>query len=151
VLKFAEQNGMCSRQEIEDAITSAGHSLDEGLGGRTLGQEIDRQDTLPVLRGNLIMGAIMSRRTMVQGLVDAQQLPTLAARTGFEINWRIRPMNFRGYYINEYCVAKCTSSQAIPEPESLLSSPILAINYLTGRPWLEADWNVRLACALGCR
>ena len=43
VLKFAEQNGMCTRREIEDAITDAGHSLDEGLGGRTLGQEIERQ------------------------------------------------------------------------------------------------------------
>lgn len=85
VLKFAEQNGMCTRTEIEDAITSAGHSLNEGLGGRTLGQEIDRQDGLPVLRGNLIMGAIMARRTMVQGIADAQ-LPTLVARTGFEIS-----------------------------------------------------------------
>ena len=44
VLKFAEQHGMCTRREIEDAITSAGHSLDEGIGGRTLGEEISRQD-----------------------------------------------------------------------------------------------------------
>src|SRR6185369_1026339 len=35
VLKFAEQNGMCTRQEIEEAIISAGHSLEEGVGGRT--------------------------------------------------------------------------------------------------------------------
>ncbi len=86
VLKFAEQHGMCSRREIEDAITGAGHSLDEGIGGRTLGEEISRQDQLPVLRGNLIMQAVMSRRTMLQGLNDAQLAPTLALRSGFEIS-----------------------------------------------------------------
>jgi AAA domain/Bifunctional DNA primase/polymerase, N-terminal len=86
VLKFAEQHGMCTRREIEDAITDAGHSLDEGIGGRTLGEEITRQDQLPVLRGNLIMQAVMSRRTMLQGLFDAQAAPTLALRTGFEIS-----------------------------------------------------------------
>ena len=86
VLKFAEQHGMCTRREIEDAITEAGHGLEEGIGGRSLGEEISRQDQLPVLRGNLIMQAVMSRRTMLQGLTDAQNLPTLAARTGFEIS-----------------------------------------------------------------
>jgi hypothetical protein len=86
VLKFAEQHGMCTRREIENAIIGAGHSLDEGIGGRTLGEEITRQDQLPVLRGNLIMQAVMSRRTMLQGLHDAQTAPTLAKRSGFEIS-----------------------------------------------------------------
>jgi hypothetical protein len=139
VLKFAEQNGMCSRQEIEDAITSAGHSLDEGLGGRTLGQEIDRQDTLPVLRGNLIMGAIMSRRTMVQGLADAQQLPTLAARTGFEINLEDTTDELPWLL---YQRILCGEVHFFTGHSGAGKSTVvtdLAINYLTGRPWLEAD------------
>lgn len=86
VLKFAEQHGMVTREEIENAITEAGHHLDEGLGGRTLRQEIERHDQLPVLRGNLIMQAIVSRRNMMQGLHDAQTAPTMLARTGFEIS-----------------------------------------------------------------
>src|ERR1019366_8953644 len=66
--------------------TTAGHSLSEGVGGRVLGEEIQRQELLPVLRGNLIMQAIMNRRTLIQGLHDAQDAPTLAAKTGFEID-----------------------------------------------------------------
>lgn len=85
VLKFAERAGICSRAEIENAVISAGHSLDEGLGGRTLGQEIERHDALPVLRGNLIMSAIMNRRTMVEGLRNAQQAPSMTLRTGREL------------------------------------------------------------------
>jgi len=86
VLKFAELHGICTRQEIEGAVIEAQGTLEQGIGGRTLGQEIERHDQLPVLRGNLIMQAIVSRRTMVQGLQDAQTAPALIARTGFEIS-----------------------------------------------------------------
>ena len=138
VLKFAEQNGMCSRQEIEDAITGAGHSLDEGLGGRTLGQEIDRQDSLPVLRGNLIMGAIMARRTLVQGVLDAQ-LPTLRARTGFELSlddtadelpWLLYQRVLCGevhFFTGHSGAGKST----------VVSDMVVSI--LTARNWLDAD------------
>lgn len=139
VLKFAELHNMCTRREIEDAITTAGHHLDEGLGGRTLGQEIERHDQLPVLRGNLIMQAIMSRRTMLQGLADAQQAPTLIARTGFEISledntdelpWLLYQRILCGevHFFNGHSGAG--KSTVITD---------LAVSYFTGRAWLDAD------------
>jgi hypothetical protein len=139
VLKFAEQNGMCTRREIEDAITEAGHSLDEGLGGRTLGQEIDRQDQLPVLRGNLIMQAVMSRRTMIQGLADAQQAPSLAARTGFEISLEDNTDELPWLL---YLRVLCGEVHFFNGHSGAGKSTVLtdmAISYLTGRAWLDAD------------
>jgi hypothetical protein len=139
VLKFAEQNGMCTRQEIEDAITGAGHSLDEGLGGRTLGQEIDRQDALPVLRGNLIMGAIMSRRTMLQGLQDAQTHPSLAPRTGFEISLEDNTDELPWLL---YQRVLCGEVHFVTGHSGAGKSTVvtdLAIHYLTGRSWLDAE------------
>jgi hypothetical protein len=138
VLKFAEQNGMCTREEIENAITSAGHSLNEGLGGRTLGEEISRQDTLPVLRGNLIMGAIMSRRTMLQGLHDAQ-LPTLVARTGFEISLEDTTDELPWLL---YQRILCGEVHFVTGHSGAGKSTVvtdMAISYLTGQPWLDAE------------
>jgi hypothetical protein len=139
VLKFAELNGICTRQEIEDAITGAGQSLDEGIGGRTLGEEISRHDELPVLRGNPIMQAIVSRRTIVNGLHDGQQLPALAARTGFEISlednnaelpWLLYQRILCGevHFVTGHSGAG--KSTAVSD---------MAVHYLTGRPWLDAE------------
>lgn len=139
VLKFAEQNGMCSREEIEEAITSAGHSLDEGVGGRSLGEEIQRQDGLPVLRGNLIMGAVMSRRTMVQGLHDAQQLPALIARTGFEIDLEGKEDELPWLL---YQRILCSEVHFFTGHSGAGKSTVvtdLAVNVLRGSPWLDAD------------
>ena len=140
VLKFATLHQMCSIEEIENAITEAGHGLDEGIGGRTLGEEIARHDHLPVLRGNLIMQAIMSRRTMLQGLHDAQNnLPALVQRTGFEINledngdelpWLLHQRILCGeiHFVTGHSGAG--KSTAVTD---------LCVGYLTGRPWLDAD------------
>jgi hypothetical protein len=139
VLKYAAQNAMCTREEIEDAITSAGHSLSEGVGGRVLGEEITRQDTLPVLRGNLIMQAIMNRRTLLQGLHDAIAGPTLAPRTGFEIDleddanelpWLLYQRILCGevhFFTGHSGAGKST----------VVSD--LAVHYLRGTTWLDAD------------
>jgi hypothetical protein len=138
VLKFAEQNGICTREEIENAITSAGHSLNEGLGGRTLGEEISRQDTLPVLRGNLIMGAIMSRRTMLQGLHDAQS-PTLVARTGFEISLEDTTDELPWLL---YQRILCGEVHFVTGHSGAGKSTVvtdMALHYLAGRSWLGAD------------
>lgn len=138
VLKFAEQNGMCTREEIERAITEAGHSLDEGVGGRTLGEEISRQDGLPVLRGNLIMGAVMARRTLVQGVHDAQ-LPTLAARTGFEISLEDSTDELPWLL---YQRILCGEVHFVTGHSGAGKSTVvtdMAISYLAGRPWLDAD------------
>lgn len=139
VLKFAEQNGMCTRQEIEEAIVSAGHSLEEGVGGRTLGEEIARQDALPVLRGNLIMGAIMSRRTLVQGLQDAQTHPSLLARTGFEISLEDNTDELPWLL---YQRVLCGEVHFFTGHSGAGKSTVvtdLAISCLTGRAWLDAD------------
>jgi hypothetical protein len=139
VLKFAENHGMCTRREIEDAITDAGQSLDDGIGGRTLGEEISRHDQLPVLRGNLIMQAVMSRRTMLQGLADAQQLPTLAARTGFEIS--LEDTNAELPWLL-YQRILCGEVHFFTGHSGAGKSTVvtdLAVNYLTGRSWLDAD------------
>ena len=140
VLKFAEQQGICTRREIEDAVTEAGHGLDEGLGGRTLGEEISRQDQLPVLRGNLIMQAIMSRRTMLQGLVDAQNLPaTLQARTGFEISLEDHTDELPWLL---YQRILCGEVHFFTGHSGAGKSTVvtdMAVHYLKGQQWLGAD------------
>lgn len=139
ILKFAEQHGMCTRHEIEDAITSAGHSLDEGLGGRTLGEEISRHDQLPVLRGNLIMQAIMSRRTMLQGLADAQQAPALIARTGFELSLEDHSNELPWLlYQRVLCGEVHFFTGHSGAGKSTVVSDIV-VHYLTGRSWLDAE------------
>jgi hypothetical protein len=139
VLKFAELHGMCTRDEIENAIIEAGHHLDEGLGGRTLREEIERHNDLPVLRGNLIMGAIIARRTMLQGLNDAQTLPMLVSRTGFEISledstdelpWLLYQRILCGevhFFTGHSGAGKST----------VVSD--MAVHLLTGRSWLDSD------------
>lgn len=139
VLKFATQHGMCTRTEIEDAIIEAGHSLDEGLGGRTLGEEISRQDELPVLRGNLIMQAVMSRRTMLQGLADAQAAPTLLPRTGFEIS--LEDDNAELPWLL-YQRTLCSEVHFFTGHSGAGKSTVvtdMAVSYLTGKAWLDAD------------
>ena len=139
VLKFAEQHGMCSRREIEDAITGAGHSLDEGIGGRTLGEEISRQDQLPVLRGNLIMQAVMSRRTMLQGLNDAQLAPTLALRSGFEISLEDDSAELPWLlYQRILCGEVHFFTGHSGAGKSALVTD-LAFQFLRGQSWLDAD------------
>ena len=139
VLKFAEQHGMCSRREIEDAITEAGHSLDEGIGGRTLGEEISRQDQLPVLRGNLIMQAVMSRRTMLQGLNDAQLAPTLALRSGFEISLEDDSAELPWLlYQRILCGEVHFFTGHSGAGKSALVTD-LAFQFLRGQSWLDAD------------
>jgi hypothetical protein len=139
ILKFAELHGICTREEIEDAITSAGHSLTEGRGGRTLGEEIARHDQLPVLRGNLIMQAVMSRRTFLQGAIDGQLTPTLIPRTGFELSledsndelpWLFHQRILCGevhFFTGHSGAGKST----------VLSD--LAVQLLSGRNWLDSD------------
>jgi AAA domain/Bifunctional DNA primase/polymerase, N-terminal len=139
VLKFAAQHGMCSRSEIEDAITEAGHSLDEGVGGRTLGEEISRQDQLPVLRGNLIMQAVMSRRTMLQGLHDAQMAPTLALRSGFEISLEDDSAELPWLL---YQRILCSEVHFFTGHSGAGKSALvtdMAVTFLRGQSWLDAD------------
>lgn len=139
VLKFAAQHGMCTREEIEQAIIDAGHSLDEGLGGRTLGEEISRQDQLPVLRGNLIMQSIMSRRTMLQGLADAQQTPALIARTGFELSLEDKTGELPWLlYQRILCGEVHFFTGHSGAGKSTVVSD-MALCLLTGRSWLDAE------------
>lgn len=139
VLKFAELNGLCTRREIEDAVTNAGQSLDEGLGGRTLGEEIARHDQLPVLRGNLIMQAVMSRRTMIQGLADAQQQPTLQARTGFEVS--LEDHNAELPWILYQRILRSEVHWFSGHSGAGKSTVVTGatVDYLTDRPWLDAE------------
>lgn len=144
VLKFAAQHGMCTRREIEDAIMEAGHSLDEGIGGRTLGEEITRQDQLPVLRGNLIMQAVMSRRTMLQGLHDAQLTPTLAKRSGFEISLEDDSAELPWlFYQRILCGEVHFFTGHSGAGKSALVTD-LSVQFLRGQSWLDAD-NERAA------
>lgn len=139
VLKFAEQNGMCTREEIEEAITSAGQHLDEGLGGRTLGEEIARHDQLPVLRGNLIMQAIMSRRTLLQGVHDAMTAPTMQARTGFELSLEDSNAELPWILYQRLLAAEVhfVTGHSGAGKSTVVSD--MALSCLTGRPWLDAD------------
>ena len=139
VLKFASQFGMCSRAEIEDAIMEAGHGLDEGIGGRTLGEEISRQDELPVLRGNLIMQAIMSRRTMLQGLHDAQIAPTLVLRSGHEISLEDDSAELPWLlYQRILCGEVHFFTGHSGAGKSALVTD-MAVQFLRGQAWLDAD------------
>lgn len=139
VLKFAEQNGMCTREEIETAITSAGHSLSEGHGGRVLGEEIMRHDQLPVLRGNLIMQAIMSRRTFLQGLHDGQTAPTLQARTGFELKLEDSTNELPWLLYQRVLCSEVHffTGHSGAGKSSVVSD--LCVSYLTCRAWLDAE------------
>lgn len=139
VLKFAAMHGMCTREEIEDSITGAGHALTDALGGRTLGEEIDRQDTLPVLRGNLIMSAITGRRSLKHALLDAAAHPTLAARTGFELSLE-DATNELPWLL--YQRVLCGEVHFFTGHSGAGKSTVvtdLALHCLTGLPWLEAD------------
>jgi hypothetical protein len=139
VLKYAAQNAMCSREEIEDAITGAGHSLSEGIGGRVLGEEIQRQELLPVLRGNLIMQAIMNRRTLIQGLQDAQTAPTLRPRTGFEISLNDDSAELPWLL---YQRILCGEVHFFTGHSGAGKSTVvtdMVLHYLRGQSWLEAD------------
>jgi AAA domain-containing protein len=139
VLKFAELNGMCTRDEIEGAILDAGHSLEEGLGGRTLREEIERHNDLPVLRGNLIMAAVLGRRTMIQGMLDAHSAPALVSRTGFELSledntdelpWLVHQRILCGevhFWTGHSGAGK----------SSVVSD--MVVHVLTGRAWLDGD------------
>jgi AAA domain/Bifunctional DNA primase/polymerase, N-terminal len=139
VLKFAELHGMCTRDEIETAITSAGHHLDEGLGGRTLREEIERHNDLPVLRGNLIMGAVVARRTMLQGLTDAQQLPALLARTGFEISLEDNADELPWLLYQRILCGEVhfVTGHSGAGKSSVVSD--MAVCYLRGASWLDAE------------
>lgn len=139
VLKFAAQHAMCTRSEIEDAIIEAGHSLDEGIGGRTLGEEISRQDELPVLRGNLIMQAIMSRRTILQGLNDARTMPTLELRSGFEISLEDDSAELPWLlYQRILCGEVHFFTGHSGAGKSALVTD-MAVQFLRGQAWLDAD------------
>lgn len=139
VLKFAELNGLCTRREIEDAVTDAGQRLDEGLGGRTLGEEISRHDQLPVLRGNLIMQAVMSRRTMLQGLSDAQQAPALVARTGFEISLEDNTDELLWLLYQRILAGEVHFFTGHSGSGKSTVVTDMVVQYVTGRPWLDAD------------
>ena len=139
VLKFAELNGMCTRQEIEGAVTEAQGTLDQGNGGRTLGQEIERHDQLPVLRGNLIMQAVVSRRTMVQGLQDAQTAPTLIARTGFEISLEDDNAELPWLLYQRILCAEVHFFTGHSGAGKSTVVTDLCVNYLKTIPWLDAD------------
>jgi hypothetical protein len=141
VLKFAERNGLCTREEIETAVTEAQGSLAPPTsGGRTLGEEILRQDQLPVLRGNLIMGAIMGRRTLVQGIADAQNLPaTLEARTGFEISLEDNTGELPWLLYQRVLAGEVHFFTGHSGAGKSTVVTDLAICFLAGRPWLDAD------------
>src|SRR6202012_2452575 len=108
------------------------------IGGRTLGEEITRQEQLPVLRGNLIMQAIMSRRTLLQGLHDAKT-PTLTPRTGFELrldddNQELPWILYQRILASEIHFFTGHSGAG----KSTVVSDMLS-HYLQGTPWLDAD------------
>lgn len=139
VLKFAAMHGMCTLQEIEDAITEAGHDLDSGLGGRTLREEIQRHEQLPVLRGNLIMQAIMSKRTLVQGAMDAQTQPSMVARTGLELSLNDDTTELPWLLYQRVLASEVHffTGHSGAGKSTVVSD--LVLHFLTGRPWLDAD------------
>lgn len=139
VLKFAAMHSMCTREEIEDAIIGAGHSLTEGIGGRTLGEEVNRHDELPVLRGNLIMLAVLNRRILKHALFDAMQAPTLIARTGFEVSLDDKSDELP-WLLHQRVL--CGEVHLFTGHSGAGKSTVvtdLAISMLCGRAWLDAD------------
>jgi hypothetical protein len=139
VLKFAALHGMCTRLEIEESIVGAGHELTEGRGGRTLGEEIDRQELMPVLRGNLVMGAIMNRRVIKHAFLDAQATPTLIARTGFELSLDDKG-NEMPWLVHERIL--CGEVHFFTGHSGAGKSTVVtdAVHHiLCGRPWLDGD------------
>jgi hypothetical protein len=139
VLKFGEMTGLCTREEIEGAVLDAGHTLEEGHGGRVLGEEIARHDSLPVLRGNLIMGAIMARRTLKHAFLEAQRAPTLAGRTGFELSLEDDTAELPWLL---YQRILCGEVHLFTGHSGAGKSTVvtdLVYSYLTGTAWLDAD------------
>ena len=81
----------------------------------------------------------MSRRTMLQGLADAQQAPTLAARTGFEISLEDHTDELPWLL---YQRVLCGEVHFITGHSGAGKSTVvtdMAVHYLTGRAWLDAD------------
>ena len=139
VLKFAELNGIVTRGEIEKAIEDAGHHLDEGLGGRTLREEIERHNHLPVLRGNLIMQAIVSRRQMLQGIEDARNLPVKVQRSGFEISLEDDNAELPWIIHQRFLASEVHFLTGHSGAGKSTVATDAAISFLTGRNWLDAD------------
>lgn len=139
VLKFGEMTGLCTREQIEGAVIEAGHTLDEGHGGRVLGEEIARHDLLPVLRGNLIMGAIMARRTLKHAFLEAQRAPTLAPSTGFELSLNDDTAELPWLlYQRILCGEVHLFTGHSGAGKSTVVTDIV-YSYLTGTAWLDAD------------
>jgi len=139
ILKFAELNGMCTREEIENVVTETQGALEIGNGGRTLGEEIRRHDQLPVLRGNLIMQAIISRRTLVQAVIDGQTTPALVARTGFELTLEDSTNELPWLlYQRILCGEVHFFTGHSGAGKSTIVSD-LAVHMLKGAAWLDAD------------
>jgi AAA domain/Bifunctional DNA primase/polymerase, N-terminal len=139
ILKFAVLHGMYSREEIENTIIEAGHGLDEKVGGRTLGEEINRQKLLPVLRGNLVMTRIVGRRTVIDALHEAQQNPAAEYLTGLELSpddnendlpWLIYRRVLRGE-------VHLFSGHSGAGKSAVVSDGMA--HYLAGRSWLDAE------------
>lgn len=141
-LKFAVQQGLCTREEIENAITNAGQHLDSKNGGRTLMEEIDRQDEFPVLRGNAVMSAIVSARSLHQGAIDAAVAPSMALLTGYELKppsgkplpWIIHQRILRAEVHFFTGHAGAGKSAVVSDLSKCL---------LSGAPWLDADIETR--------
>ena len=138
VLKFACMHNMCTREEIERTIWEAGHSPDEGIGGRTLGEEITRQDQLPVLRGNLIMTAVLNRRALKHAFADALQSSTTEQRTQLELSLEDNNAELPWLlYQRILCGEVHFFTGHSGAGKSAVVSD-MAVCYLTGRPWLES-------------
>ena len=138
-LNFAVRCTLASIEEIENAVTDAGHRLDERVGGRTLGDEIRRAGELPVLRGNSIMAAILQRRGFAQGVHDALVAPSMPLRSGFELSledhadelpWIVH-QRILGSEVHFF------TGHSGAGKSSVVSD--LTYHYLVGAPWLEAD------------
>lgn len=139
-LKFAMQNQLCSRDEVENAIIEAGHDLNSKHGGRTLAEEIDRQENdFPVLRGNAIMSAIVSYRTLQQGAMDALAAPSLAARTGLELSLEDRDEDLPWLVYGRVLAGEIhfVTGHSGAGKSAVVSD--LVYHFLVNRPWLDAD------------
>lgn len=62
----AVQWGVISQEEINSAIESAGHALDDKRGGRTLGEEVTRALDAGVLTGNPLLQRMKAYRDFAQ-------------------------------------------------------------------------------------